>query len=446
MSKILLVTVGGSPQPILTAVKSLKPDRIIFICSSGSRGSESQIIGKGKPCVIRRGGEIIEELPNIPTQLNLGDKFQPSRDLILIDDPDDLSETYRRISEKIKSLQQENSESELITVDYTGGTKTMSAALAIAALDYQLNLQLTTNATRKNLIAVERGERVTRASVASLKLERLVEQSIPPLLKEYNYPAAIIELETFLQETELPSQDKKRVEELRDYCIGFEQWDRFNHAGAWGYLESYLSNPKLQDHILFLKRVMASREEFAPAVNDDFQAPVKTKCHGYEIVEDLVLNAQRRAKLARYDDAVARLYRALELLEQVRWWQQYEIKTGDVNWEKLPISVRPQSENMSTEPDKKQLALMESYDLLSRMDQEPLGQLFLEYKGRIFDQLQIRNFSIFAHGLKPVSEQDYQNFANVIIPFIEKSLTAIIPVKSQKERIQFPEKLTLSSS
>jgi hypothetical protein len=32
--------------------------------------------------------------------------------------------------------------------------------------------------------------------------------------------------------------------------------------------------------------------------------------HGYEIVEDLLLNAERRAMQDRYDDAVGRLYRA----------------------------------------------------------------------------------------------------------------------------------------
>jgi hypothetical protein len=31
MEKILLVTVGGSPKPIITAVESLQPDRVIFL-------------------------------------------------------------------------------------------------------------------------------------------------------------------------------------------------------------------------------------------------------------------------------------------------------------------------------------------------------------------------------------------------------------------------------
>lgn len=90
MPKILLITVGGSHQPIVTTIRSLKPDRVIFLCSTGSRGSESQVIGQGTPCEVRRGTEVIERLPNIPTQAELGERFQPERDVIKIQEPDDI--------------------------------------------------------------------------------------------------------------------------------------------------------------------------------------------------------------------------------------------------------------------------------------------------------------------------------------------------------------------
>ena len=42
------------------------------------------------------------------------------------------------------------------------------------------------------------------------------------------------------------------------------------------------------------------------------------KSSGYEKVGDLLRNAERRAAQSRFDDAVARLYRALELFAQLR--------------------------------------------------------------------------------------------------------------------------------
>lgn len=166
MSKILLVTVGGSFQPIITAINSLQPNRVIFIASDGEKGSKSQVIGEGTPCEVRRGVEVIEKLPNIPTQVNLGDRFQPERDLILAQNPDDLAECYPKIHGYIKKLQQETGHE--IMADYTGGTKTLSAALAMAAVDCGISLYITI-ASRDNLIKVERGQ-ITQKVDTSFKL------------------------------------------------------------------------------------------------------------------------------------------------------------------------------------------------------------------------------------------------------------------------------------
>jgi CRISPR-associated protein (Cas_Cas02710) len=163
MSKILLVTVGGSFQPIVTAISSLQPDRIIFIASDGEKGSKSQVIGEGTPCEVRRGVEILERLPNIPTQVGLGDRFQQGRDLILVQNPDNLSECYPKIHAFISNLQKEASYE--IMADYTGGTKTLSAALVLAAVDCGIALYITI-AARDNLVKVERGEVTQRVDTS----------------------------------------------------------------------------------------------------------------------------------------------------------------------------------------------------------------------------------------------------------------------------------------
>ena len=36
MQKILVVSVGGSYQPIVKAIESLNPERTVFFCSTGS--------------------------------------------------------------------------------------------------------------------------------------------------------------------------------------------------------------------------------------------------------------------------------------------------------------------------------------------------------------------------------------------------------------------------
>jgi hypothetical protein len=176
MTKFLFITVGGSHQPIITSIKTQKPDRIIFICSDGTKGSKSQVIGEGKPCEVRKGTEVIESLPNIPKQLGLGDSFQVDRDLVLIQEPDSLSECYNKISQKIAEIKDIDPTCQ-ITADYTGGTKTMSCGLAIASLDAEVPLFLTTNTSRQNLIKVESGERTKRAATTGLTVTRTIEDS-----------------------------------------------------------------------------------------------------------------------------------------------------------------------------------------------------------------------------------------------------------------------------
>ncbi|NHC34315.1 TIGR02710 family CRISPR-associated CARF protein [Scytonema millei] len=431
MPKILLVTVGGSPQPILTAIEALQPDRVIFICSDGSKGSKTQIIGNGTPCEIRRGEEV-KKLPNIPTYLGLSN-FHPDTDLILIQ-PDDLSECYRQISSTIRTLQQDFPNYQIL-VDYTGGTKTMSAALAMAGIDYDLNLHITTSTTRENLFRVERGETTERASTIAISVERKIEQFLPLLLQQYNYAGAIAELKNILQ-LELPNETKQRIRILRDCCAGFDAWDRFAHVDAWDLLQSYMKKPEIQPSALFLKRVMHSRA----AIDEKFKAPDGIKGHGYEVVQDLLLNAERRATQERYDDAVGRLYRAIELLAQIRLWQAYKVKTGDVDLQNLPESLHADL-LLNCDRGKIQLALTQSYLLLSKLPDEPLGKAYQEQAAKIQDVLQIRNYSILAHGFQPITKTDYQKFSGVVVSFIQNSIAMLVPEKQQFQPVQFLQNL-----
>ncbi|MFH7244111.1 MAG: TIGR02710 family CRISPR-associated CARF protein [Spirulina sp.] len=430
MATLLLITVGGSPAPILTAINSLRPDRIIFICSDGPRGSLSQIIGEGTPCEIRRGAEV-DRQPNIPTQLNLGDRFNPETDLVRLDNPDDLAECYRRIATKIKALQQENPSNELYA-DYTGGTKTMSLSLGMAALDYGVALYLTTNATRENLIRVERGQSTERAPTTLLTVERILNQDLPRFLQDFNYSGAIATLQTLLQSLELPADQKRHIRQQRDIYAGFEAWDRFDHLEAWNLLSMHLD--RKHPHILGLKRVLHSRQSIDP----EFQSPAVIPGHGYELVEDLLLNAQRRAHQQRYDDAVGRLYRALELLAQIRLKQTYGLETGDLDLTKLPETLRDTyTAERNPRTDKVQIPLWKSYQLLSQLPDDTLGKHFDPQANRLQDALKTRNYSLLAHGFTPITASDYQASGQVIQTFITTALDALISKQNRHPLPQF---------
>lgn len=264
---------------------------------------------------------------------------------------------------------------------------------------------------------------------------------LPRFLQQYNYPAAIAELNTILRSMELPIESSRRIRELRDCCLGFDAWDRFNHVDAWRSLQPYMKASEIRPLGLFLKRVISSRA----AIDPNFSSTDGMSGHGYEIVEDLLLNAERRAMQDRYDDAVGRLYRALELLVQMRLLQTYDIKTGNVDTQKLPASLQPKYDDLAlrSRDGKLQLALTRSYVLLSELPDDPLGQLYRQYIDRIQNALQIRNYSLFAHGFTPITKTAYQNLSNVFADFIQAGIAAIVAPAQLTTAPQFPKELSL---
>ena len=438
MSTVLIVTVGGTPQPIVTAIRTLQPDRAIFLCSTGSKGSLSQVTGEGTPCEIRRGTEVVDRLPNIPTQAGLGDKFQRNRDVLPISEPDDLAECYHQAAAAIQSLRKDAANLQIMA-DYTGGTKTMSVGLAMAGLDHQVTLYLTTG-NRTNTIKVERGELTGQATIAPIIAQRTLEQLLPTALSQYDYSAAIGQLKRLLSAIALPPEQKRTLQEMYDCCMGLEAWDRFDHQTALDFLQRQMKRPEIQPLGVFLRQVLSSRS----TIDETFNSPDGSKGHGYEIVQDLLLNAQRRAHQQRYDDAIGRLYRALELLAQIRLLTGYEIKTGNVDVEKLPSSLQAKYEQKKSR-DKIQLGLRNSYDLLSQFPDDPLGELYQQRSKYLLDALETRNNSLFAHGFEPIHAEKYESVSKVIIDFIETGIGYLVPSKSNKTIPQFPTSLNINS-
>lgn len=418
-STILFVTVGGSHQPIATAIRSLEPDRTIFICSDGSKGSQTQVLGSGTPCEVRRGAEVIERLPNIPTQLGLGDRFNPTHDVVLLQNPDDLSECYQAISARIRALRDE-APGAALWADYTGGTKTMSVAMSLAALDYGVTLYLTVGATRPNIIRFEGGEATGRASTGAVTVERQLQKALPKFLQQYNYSAAIAELQYLLVHESLSPNEQQRVRRLQCLSKSLDAWDRFDHNAAWSLLKPYMK--EFQTLGLFLKRVMASRA----AIDEKFKPIEATTGHGYEVIEDLLLNAERRSQRGRYDDAVGRLYRALELLAQVRLKLAYGLKTENIDRSKLPEAI---AQRYAKVEGKIQMPLCRSYELLTELGDDPLGALYKNQVKDLLAAIETRNKSILAHGFTPVSQADFAAVGRVMDGFIREGIQVCIESK-----------------
>ena len=132
MKKVLLVTVGGSSEPVVTSIQKNKPQYVVFFCtedSGGQKGSAKTITksdtGSRPPC---KKCNHEETYKNIAIEERTGlnkDQYE-----IVIVKPDDPWDIFQKTNAIIARFQEENAN---ITVDYTGGTKSMGLGIGMAA-------------------------------------------------------------------------------------------------------------------------------------------------------------------------------------------------------------------------------------------------------------------------------------------------------------------------
>lgn len=410
--RILVLTVGGSCEPIVNAIREEKPIFTYFICSGGSRGSHAVVSGNGKPC-----SEKEETRPSIVAQTGLLDNQYK---IIIVEDPDDMDSCYsacENISQEIKAKFKDSDDLEVIA-NYTGGTKTMSSALVVYALDSGWTVKFNIG-PRDNLVKIHGGDIPARIKVEEVIWKRKFDMA-NLLVENYYYAEAQELLESILKQSYLTGSKKQTTIICKEICRAFNLWDRFNHEEARSILERYARF--VTDQFVFLKRILG-------------KANPQT---GYEKVVDLILNADRRKAQKRYDDAVARLYRAVEMFAQTRLLKNFGIDTGNVDVTKLPESIR-NNYNIPDTDGKIRIGLRKAYDLLHNLGDE-LGAMFKNRENRIADALKKRNESILAHGTMPLGESDYQTVSSTITEFLEYCLAKVRCPKEDK--FQFPRSIS----
>jgi hypothetical protein len=244
------------------------------------------------------------------------------------DDPDG---AYKLCRSHIAEARRRYAEHRLIA-DYTGGTKSMTGALLMAAFaEPGIEVQFMVG-ERPDLFQVRAGsEHPQRMSADFILAERdfaVAEQAV----RGYDYAAAQSVLDNLYQRVtkigvKLPKAWSRRLQRARAWTGVMAQWDAFSHREA---AQRARAEPSVKvaleasGHILPLL-CLGERENGQP---------------GWDICADLWLNALRRGERGRYDDAVARLYRLLEAATQAWVYARYGLETGRTTLSDLSDSLR----------------------------------------------------------------------------------------------------------
>ena len=399
--KTMICTVGGSHQPIITAIRDGQPDFILFVCSeddpdTGRSGSYEQIEKRGN-FLKKNFSDETPTLPNIPAQLDLAEE---NYDVIRVY-PDDLDDSYRHIAEQMNVHVKRGDE---VVVDYTGGTKTMSAALCLAALDHDnVSLQLVTG-TRADLLRVKDGtEESQEAQIGRTRFRLKLRQALESWAL-FAYDDTILHLKN---QKPLHRDDRGVLQGVRNLSSAFSAWDRFDHQAALDVLDGYMKKygQQLIPYRLQLSLLCIDKDD---KDHKDFRKRTPS------LLFDLWLNAQRRAEQQRFDDATSRAYRLLEWSAQWLLASQAGIETDNVPVDKIPPTLKLSA----NESGVYKAGLHEAWALAACCCDVSVTDFWAQNESRMKDLLSIRNHSILAHGFKPVSYEEWGRIAGFIEAFL----------------------------
>ena len=415
MTRVLIVSVGGSPDPILKAVELHQPDEVIFVCSAPpcERPSLDQVIGEGLPCRHLVEGQEIWK-PNLVIQLGL-QGFREDLQLIGLPDPDDLNDCLQRLRTFLQTLAHRFSQLELCG-DFTGGTKSMSTALAFVLLETQATLSVVSG-RRDNLVRIETSSGLRIVDPVPLLTHRLLQERLPPLLESHFYDRARSLLRDFQQDQSdrLDTTQHQCLEALIGQLEVLVHWDRFRWRDARNQAAIQQFESHWPDLWSWWLRVEA-------ATDWDPQVEPAVSITGYELVQDLLLNAERRGRRGWYDDAVARLYRATELLAQTYIRVELGLLSSP-DWTQRELTLASGDSFANTGVNNLYRWLQEYEDRRGRgKGRDGLGALYGKQWQELLRLFDARNKSLLGHGLRPIAASEWQSLQDRVCNLLNAML------------------------
>lgn len=393
--KLMVCSVGGSPEAIVASITAERPAKVIFVPSPQT----SDQIETGEDSILQRLQRA--EYPLGPAQYEI--KPVPNAE-----DLEECVRTIRGLEPEVMGWLARGGTGigYAVAVDITGGTKCMSAALALVARRWPCEFCYVGGQERTKdgvgIVVSGRERFVHRVNPwHTLGYQSIEDATL--LFNQGNYAAAALLLQEACRR--VPEGALKReLGTVQQWVEIYETWDRFDHKAAAARVRNVQKNLNDLRHAFpgqteeLEKALLAAGEIIA-----ELQSAEPTD----RWVFDLLGNASRRARQGRYDDAVARLYRAIESAAQVRLQHYRFSDTGNVSLELLPETLQRDWQRQADAGVLK-LGLQDDYKLLHAL-KDTLGTRFFELKLDDRDSpLSLRNQSILAHGFQALGESGFR--------------------------------------
>ena len=366
---------------LYNSINKISPDYIVFFASERSKTTIDYV----KELFEADDDEFID-----------GEDYE----IAILEDIDNFNSCFESFEIKLWQLDILSEEKHEIIMDYTSGTKTMSAAMACCGMFYS-----------KDLISVS-GDR--KNGTVSVGTETIKYQNLYKVYDKFSLMRVrnYFNNNRFYTAAEIAENivdENIAKDDLLNLSRAYYAWDNMNFEEAYDYLT------KVNMNVFEFKDINENVKINLKALGAIVRSPHENLKNCY-ILASLINNSIRRADEYKYDDAIARLYRAFELIAQIRL-NSYRLNSSDIDTEVLSQknvdSKFIESLEKTREDGKIKIGLIKDYELLDELGDD-LGKYFAENRNSINNLTFKRNNSILAHGLESLDKEDFDKFEELV--------------------------------
>lgn len=442
--KALILTIGNTIEPPIKVINQVKPDKVYFIHTENS---------------IIRVNEILKKVEYKDFEKECCHLF----------DHENINEVFNLATNIIKKIKSDKENYEIIA-DYTVGTRPMSAGLAIAATNEGIS-KLSYVGSNNDQDRIETmGPVMDGKGILKSENNPFDENATRELNKAImffnQYQYRVVEENLKDAERKLyPKENSMAIDIYQKLCILYDFWDKFRDKYGKKYLNHLLngilikineneqvSNYFKSEHPNLIPQLEKNKSFLDKKFSDE---PLEKRIKYY--LPDLINNSHRRIEEGKYDDAIARLYRAVELIAQITLIESGVIDMTNLSMNKKFLidkcKVRQLLENNETlfsefksinqkayesEAKTMPLASKQSFDLIDILYKNGniKNNLYENYENIVGTKFNLRNDSILAHGLNPMKKQKSLNLYDTVMEFL---MACDWNIEADLENSKFPK-------
>jgi len=394
MKKAMIITIGtgfGVDNGVAFSVRQQNPDLLCFIYSKESEKTLEAVLNR----LSKKHEEVL---------------------LKRFDEINDVEILYQEYSKYLDEIISRGYLPNEIVADYTSGTKSMSAALVSAAIAKEIGVLSYVYGLRDEQgRVISNTERLSPLSPNAIFTEQKIE-FFKKLFNRYQYDSAF----ELLNNATIHYNFRDLTNYYLQLSKAYAEWDRFNFKQAFEHLNSidlnFATKIEQKDIILKHKATLYKLKE----------ANSQGKLCEDDLI-DLLSNALRRFEEGKYDDCVSRLYRLIEMVAQIEFEREFQMKTDKVNFDILPDDLRNKY-LANQQKETVELGLLDSFRVLHEKSENKRAKTFFSKYDEFKKLLSVRNHSRLAHGQIPITRET-----------CEKLLSFVQEVFEIKQKIGFPK-------